>query len=297
GLAGALLGDAIAANLFMLGYAWQRGLVPLGEDSILKAIELNGAAVQANLQAFRWGRRAAFDAAAVAGLAHPPKPRPAPVTLDELVARRTRSLAEYQDEAYAQRYAALVGRVRAAEHAKGLKGLAETVARSLFKLMAIKDEYEVARLYADGSFEKALRERFDGDVRLEFHLAPPLLARTDPLTGHLRKGVYGPWMMIAFRLLARLRRLRGTIFDPFGHSAERRLERRLLGEYEGVIEELLRGVSLDTLGLAIEIAALPQRMRGFGHVKAANVAQAKAREAELLAAFRAPAAPRRQAAE
>ncbi|MBW7852590.1 MAG: indolepyruvate ferredoxin oxidoreductase family protein [Rhodospirillales bacterium] len=294
GLATALMGDSIATNLFMVGFAWQKGLIPVSAAALERAIELNAVAVAANKQAFRWGRRAAHDLAAVQAIATPaaavPEDQRVSQSLDEAIERRAGFLAAYQDGPYAARYRAAVERVRAAEagKARGLSGLADAVARGLFKLMAYKDEYEVARLYTDGTFKAALGEAFEGDVKLKFHLAPPLLAKRDPHTGHLKKRVFGAWMLPAFRALAKLKGLRGTAFDPFGYGQERRMERRLIAEYEAVVAELLAGLSHDNHALAVEIAELPRKMRGFGHVKAKNVAEAKAREAELLAAFRAP---------
>jgi len=297
-LATALMGDSIATNMFMLGYAYQKGLVPLSGEAIERAIELNGVAVDANMQSFVWGRRAAVDLAmvekaATAGSDAPAERAPAR-TLDEIVARRVELLTAYQDAAYAKRYEDLVRRVAAveAERAKGRQGLAEAVARNYYKLLAYKDEYEVARLYTDGTFERKLRESFDGDVTLKFHLAPPLFARRDPETGELKKGTYGPWMFKAMRRLAALKRLRGTALDIFGHTAERRRERALIGEYEAVIEELLAGLGQDNHALAVEIAEVPDHIRGYGHVKERHLAEAKAHEGQLLRAFRQPAAPK-----
>ncbi|BBK41237.1 indolepyruvate ferredoxin oxidoreductase [Allostella vacuolata] len=292
-IATALLGDSIAANLFMLGFAYQMGLVPVSGEAIERAIELNGVAIEFNRQAFRWGRKAAHDPAAVERLAMPPAAtaRPAPAeTLEEIVAVRREQLTAYQDAAYAERYAALVARVQAAEasRAKGLTGLAEAVARNYYKLLAYKDEYEVARLYSDGAFRRRLEEQFEGDFKLRFHLAPPLLAARDE-AGHLKKTAFGPWMMSAFGLLARLRFLRGGVFDPFGRTEERRTERRLIGEYEAAIEQVLAGLGHDNHRLAVDIASIPDRIRGYGHVKEANLKAAKRSEAMLLAAFREPA--------
>ena len=299
-LAVALLGDSIASNLFMVGFAFQKGLLPVGEEAILRAVELNGVAVEFNKHAFLWGRRAAFDGEAVRRIATPESAEPAAATpsLDDIVARRSRELTAYQDAAYARRYADLVERVRAAEaeKAKGMHGLAEAVARFYFKLLAYKDEYEVARLFADGSFLEGLRRRFDGNFRLSFHLAPPLLARRDPRTGVPEKREYGSWMMSAFKLLARLKGLRGTPFDIFGYTDERRTERRLIAEYEATVEALLSGLSADNHALASEIAALPEGIRGFGHVKERTIAAAETRRAELMAALRSPEA-RQTAAE
>lgn len=290
-LAVRLMGDGIAANLFMVGYAWQKGLVPLSREAIDRALELNGVAVGFNRDAFLWGRRAAHDPGAVEAVvrAAAPERRPVPRTLDEVVGHRAGHLAGYQDEAYAERYRRIVAEVREAERrrAPGTGGLAEAVAHNLAKLMAYKDEYEVARLYTDGAFLKQLAGEFGGWGRLEVHLAPPLFAKRDPVTGHLKKRAYGPWMLRAFGLLARLKRLRGTPLDPFGYTAERRTERRLVGDYEALLDDLAARLTPDNHGLAVELARIPEAIRGFGHVKEANLAAAKAREAELLAAFRA----------
>ena len=296
-LATALLGDSIATNLFMLGYAFQRGLIPISEAAILKAIELNGVSIEMNQGAFLWGRRAAHDLAAVETAAAPRAVLPAKQisrSLDEIIERRAAALTAYQDAAYAARYRALVERVREAEaaKAKGMSGLAEAVARYYHKLLAYKDEYEVARLYTDGSFMAALNERFEGEFRLEFHLAPPLTAPRDPETGELKKRAYGRWVFAAFKLLASLKGLRGTWLDPFGHTPDRRRERALIGEYEQVVEELIAKLNHDNHALAVEIASIPEHIRGYGHVKERHLAEAKAHEAELLAAFRAPPSQR-----
>lgn len=291
-----LIGDSIGANMFLLGFAWQQGLVPVGREAIEAAIELNGVAVPFNLDAFLWGRRAAHDLAAVEKLAGADDAPPA-FDLDGFVARRKADLTGYQNAALAGRYAALVDEVRAAE-AKlgGGEALTEAVARGYFKLLAYKDEYEVARLYAENDFLKRVHERFQGDFRLHVHLAPPLLSRPDPATGRIEKREYGPWMLRAFAALAKLRFLRGSPLDPFGYTAERRMERRLIGEYETVIRELLAHLSADNREVAVELARLPLAMRGFGHVKERNVETAKRREAELLATLRSPT-PERAAAE
>ncbi|HVI59601.1 MAG TPA: indolepyruvate ferredoxin oxidoreductase family protein [Luteimonas sp.] len=351
-VATALMGDAIATNLFMLGHAWQQGLVPLSFESLMRAVELNGAAVEMNKTAFAWGRLAAIDPDAVfeaAGLvrnaptaaestprdlqALPPgewestewgatsAPRAARAedelrhvpahggdnvaflplddarlsrSLDELVARRTAFLADYQDAAYARRYGDFVARVRAAEQARapGSTDLSEAVARYFFKLMAYKDEYEVARLYTSGDFRRKLEQQFDGDfgkIRrgLRFHLAPPLLARRNA-KGELLKQEYGAWVFTAFKLLAKLRRLRGGPLDVFGYTAERKTERRLIDAYEATIAGLLDALDAGNAGLAAEIASIPEHIRGYGHVKEAHLHKANAREAELLAQWRNP---------
>jgi indolepyruvate ferredoxin oxidoreductase len=293
GLATAILGDSIATNLFMLGYAWQKGLVPLSLDALMRAIELNGVAVETSKRTFAWGRLAAHNIAAVQTAAKPTLrvEKPAARMLPEIVAKRVELLTAYQDKAYAERYAKFVERVASIEkeRARGRSGLAEAVAKSLYKLMAYKDEYEVARLYTDGAFLKKLSSQFEGDYTISFHLAPPLFADRDPDSGQLKKREYGSWMMSAFRVLASLRRLRGTAFDVFGYTEERKMERRLIAEYEATIDSLLATLDANNHGLAVQIANVPETMRGFGHIKEKNVVAAKAREASLLAAYRNPA--------
>ncbi|MGV8959727.1 MAG: indolepyruvate ferredoxin oxidoreductase family protein [Stenotrophomonas sp.] len=350
-LATALLGDAIASNLFILGFAWQQGLVPISFEALMRAVELNGAAIEMNQQAFAWGRLAAIDPQAVqqaAGLVHnthtvaertpgalhnlPPgdwegnewgataAPRnpgnepevrglpasdPQPATtafaalddahlsrsLDELIARRSAFLTDYQDASYATRYRSLVDTVRQAEQrlAPGSTALTEAVSRYFFKLMAYKDEYEVARLYTSGDFRKQVEQQFEGDYQIRFHLAPPLLAKRDA-QGRLQKKEYGPWMFKAFGLLAKLKFLRGGTFDVFGRSEERRSERQLIGDYEQTVQELLATLDGDRLALAVEIASIPEHIRGYGHVKEKHLHAAKAREAALLATWRNPKA-------
>ena len=217
--------------------------------------------------------------------------KPPARTLKEIVAKRVELLTAYQDAAYAERYRALVDKVAKAEKDKapGRKGLAEAVAKSLYKLMAYKDEYEVARLYSDGEFLKKVSAQFEGDYKISFHLAPPLFSDRDPETGQLKKSEFGSWMMPAFRFLASLKKLRGTRLDIFGYTEERRMERRLIGEYEATVDALLATLGQDNHAMALQIAALPETMRGFGHIKEKNVKAAKEREASLLAAYRSPA--------
>jgi indolepyruvate ferredoxin oxidoreductase len=286
-LATALLGDAIYTNPLMLGYAWQRGWLPLGKASLLRAMELNGVQVRNNQTAFEWGRRAAHDLAAVQALTTSAQviqwvKRP---SLDETIAKRVEFLTAYQHAGYARRYAAFVERVRAVEAPLKSTRLTEAVARYLFKLMAYKDEYEVARLHADPAFHARLAAQFDGDIKLGYYLAPPLLAKKNA-QGELQKRPYGPWMLGAFRLLAKLKRLRGTAFDPFGHTAERREERALIAEYRATIDELLAGLTAANIAQAAEIARLPEEIRGYGHVKARHLAALRPRWAALLAAWR-----------
>jgi indolepyruvate ferredoxin oxidoreductase len=302
-IATALLGDSIAANMFMLGFAWQSGAVPLPRQAIEQAIELNGVEVAMNKAAFGWGRRAAVEPAAVAAIADRNRGgrREAEIspTLDSLIERRVEFLTAYQDSGYAARYAALVAGVREAEAriAPGKTGLGEAVAVNLFRLMAIKDEYEVARLFTDGSFWRQLRREFSGWDKLEFHLAPPLLAKRDPFTGRLQKKSYGPWMMRAFRLLASAKRLRGTRFDLFGRSAERRTERKLLAEYEATIETILKDLSADRHERAVVLALWPEGVRGFGHVKAPTIERARAEAAARQEIFLSAAPSVAEAAE
>ncbi|HET7260243.1 MAG TPA: indolepyruvate ferredoxin oxidoreductase family protein [Casimicrobiaceae bacterium] len=297
-LATGLMGDSIATNLFMVGYAWQRGLLPLTEASILRAIELNGAAVDANVESFRWGRLAAVDPGRVAAAAIPmevPDSQRLSSTLDEAIERRRAFLTDYQDAKYAARYTDFVARVRAAEAAKepGATDLTEAVARNYFKLLAVKDEYEVARLYAETDFLDRVAAQFEGDYRLRFHLAPPTLNHADAATGEAKKSEYGPWMMPAFRVLAKLRRLRGGPLDFFGRTAERRQERALAAGYAQRIDELLAHLSPRNYSIAVEIASVPEAIRGYGHVKERHLAEARKHEEELVARFTAttPAAP------
>ncbi|MCR6495114.1 indolepyruvate ferredoxin oxidoreductase family protein [Thermomonas sp. S9] len=340
-LATALLGDAIAANLFMLGYAWQQGLVPLSLDALMRAIELNGAAVEMNKTAFAWGRLAAVDLDAVieaAGIvrnvptaaeatphtlpllgatandagesgltpfaadlrsgdelrhvpaSHAGEPAFGPLddarlsrSLDEIIARRVAFLTDYQSARYARRYADFVAQVRAVEASRvpGSTDLSEAVARYFFKLMAYKDEYEVARLYTSGEFQRRIEQQFEGDYRLHVHLAPPLLASRNA-QGRLQKREYGPWVFTAFRVLARLRVLRGTPLDVFGYTAERRTERALIDDYQRTVAGLLETLDAGNVGLAAEIASIPEHIRGYGHVKDAHLHQARTRQAELL---------------
>ncbi len=308
-LAVKLLGDSIGANLFMLGYAWQKGWVPLSHDALMRAVELNGAAIEMNKAAFNWGRMAAYDIARVREAAGSSLPPPAgegaeggrgqsalddtaiSTTLDERIARRVAFLTDYQNAAYAAKYETLVDKVRATEQTKvaGSTALAEAVARYAFKLMAYKDEYEVARLYTSGDFEKRIREQFDGDFKLHFHLAPPLLAHRDS-EGKLRKGEYGSWVFGAFKLLAKLRFLRGGAFDIFGKTAERKSERALIDEYFATVDELLAKLDRGNLALAVDIASVPEHIRGYGHIKHAHLEKAQARREQLIAAWRNPQA-------
>jgi indolepyruvate ferredoxin oxidoreductase len=287
GMATALLGDAIAVNLFMLGYCFQKGLIPLSLDALRRAVELNGVSVKQSLATFDWGRRAAADWNSVMEIARPAlrETKALPDDLASLVRRRAADLENYQNAAYAARYRSLVTEVIAAE-GPGSDRLARTVAQNFYKLMAYKDEYEVARLFTDGRFEAQLSRQFEGDFKLRFNLAPPLLAGRDAATGHLNKRTYGAWMLGVFRLLARLKFVRGTPFDIFGYTAERRTERGLIGEYETTIRTLLPELTAQNRAVAVDIAALPEKIRGYGHIKEASLARAKAERSALLARYR-----------
>jgi indolepyruvate ferredoxin oxidoreductase len=284
-LAEEFLGDTVTANILAMGYAWQRGLIPIGLPAMQRAIELNGVAVESNLLSFALGRMAAGNPAALRDEVVTP---PEDATLAGLLARGVAHLTGYQNAAWAQRFEAAVRRVERAESAcaghDATLPLARAVARSLMKLMSYKDEYEVARLYTDGSFQRQLADQFEGDVKLEFHMAPPLIAR--PKNGQPPKKIaLGAWMLPLMKLLARGKALRGSVFDVFGHTEERRMERELVTQFERRIDELAAQLSADNVAVATQIAALPLSMRGYGHVKIANVALARVREAELLHRF------------
>jgi len=283
-IANALMGDAIATNMFMLGYAYQKGWVPLAAASLERAIELNGVAVDFNKQSFVWGRRAAVDLERVRRIA-----RPAEVVaigehfsrnLDEVVERRVKMLTDYQNAAYAAKYKNLVDKIRATD-----EKLAEAVARNYAKLLAYKDEYEVARLHADGEFERKIDAMFEGDYRVVYHLAPPLLARKDPRTGEPRKIEFGPWVLPLFKVLKSLRGLRGTALDVFGYTEERRTERALIAEYEETVDRVLAGLTAHNHAIALELLSLPEEIRGFGHIKMASVVAARKKREALLARF------------
>jgi indolepyruvate ferredoxin oxidoreductase len=291
-IATTLLGNSIAANMFMLGFAYQLGYVPLSASSLERAIELNGEAVAMNQSAFAWGRKTAADPksleALMAPLRQPSAPRLLSASLDEVIDRRATFLTAYQNASLADRYRRLCERAKTAEASRtpGKNGFAEAVAHSLFKVVAIKDEYEVARLFSDGSFAKQLAATFEGDWRLEFHLAPPFLGKKDPSSGMPSKSTFGPWMMKAFRVLAALRGLRGTLLDPFSYSRERKAERQLMADYMALIEELAASLRLDNHATAVALAELPKKIRGFGYVKDRQMTAAKAEEVELLRRFR-----------
>ncbi|GAB2900109.1 indolepyruvate ferredoxin oxidoreductase family protein [Microbulbifer echini] len=286
------LGDTLAANIFMLGFAWQKGLLPLSEESLLQAIKLNGVAVEANQQGFAAGRLAAADRKVLNRLlAHDRKPAALPQGLEEVVAHRIEHLTGYQNEQLARHYQGLVDKVKTAETLRvpGGQALAEVVARNYAKLLAYKDEYEVARLYTDGRFTQSLKENFSGDFELEFNLAPPLLARFDKVLGRPRKMKFGGWMFKAFSLLAKLKFLRGTALDIFGYTAERRMERALITEYEQLVNKVVSGLNEQNHQAAIELLSYPETIKGYGHIKEANVLEAKQQREQALSLFENPA--------
>jgi indolepyruvate ferredoxin oxidoreductase len=294
GISELVLGDTVNANVFLLGFAFQKGFIPLRLQSLDRALELNQVSLEENRRAFIWGRLVASDAKVLEELVAAQSPRAIPRTLDAIVEHRAAHLARYQDAAYAARYRALVERVRRAEQplcGNGPLALSEAVARVYAQLLAYKDEYEVARLYTDGSFRKQLESQFEGDYRVEYQLAPPLFARRDPETGRLRKHGYGRWIVPGFRLLAALRSLRGTPLDVFGYLPERRRERAWIARYESAIEELLANLRSDNLSLARDIAALPEGVRGFDVVKDRNAEGVEKRLTSLLERFRAARTP------
>jgi indolepyruvate ferredoxin oxidoreductase len=295
-LATALLGDAIAANLLLLGVAAQLGKLPVGLAALDRAIELNGRQVAMNRRALAWGRLLAHDPEAVEKIARPllrgAAGTPLSTTLAEIVAHRTELLTAYQSRDYAHRYRDLVARVMDREKAAtGTDALARAVARSYAKLLAYKDEYEVARLYTDGSFAAQIAREFEGDPKLQLHLSPQFLpafiAPRDPETGHVRKWRIPLGLILPFFRVLRLgKRLRGTPLDPFGWTRHRRWERRQIAEYEATVAELLDGLTAESLPLAVELASLPEHVRGFDDVKERQAEAARVKHAELLAAFR-----------
>jgi indolepyruvate ferredoxin oxidoreductase len=283
-----LLGDSIYTNPLMLGYAWQKGRVPLTHAALMRAIELNGVQVDNNKAAFEWGRRCAHDLLSVQALYKAQqviqivrKP-----SLEETVKTRVDFLTGYQNAAYAASYSAFVERVKAAESVLGGgHSLTEAVARYLFKLMAYKDEYEVARLHTDRAFTDKIAAMFEGDYKLVHHLAPPSIAKKND-RGELIKQPFGPWMRSAFGWLAKMKGLRGTAFDPFGRTEERKMERALIDEYKASIEELVKTLNVGNRALAAEIARIPEEIRGYGHVKERHVKAARAKWQGLMQRWR-----------
>ena len=283
-----MLGDSIYTNPLMLGYAWQKGRIPLTRASLMRAMELNGVQIDNNKAAFEWGRRCAYKLAEVQALFQAgqviefvKKP-----SLPEMLHKRVEFLTGYQNAAYAAEFSAFVDKVKAAEAKLGTTTrLSETVARYLFKLMAYKDEYEVARLHTDAAFTSKIENMFEGDFKIVHHLAPPATAKKNA-KGELIKKSYGPWMHKAFGVLAKFKGLRGTAFDPFGKTEERKMERALIQEYRASIDEVLKGLNARNLPLAIDIARIPEDIRGYGHVKERHLTAARAKWQGLLAQWR-----------
>lgn len=286
-VATALLGDSIGSNLFVLGFAWQRGLVPVSAQALDEAIELNGVAVEFNKQAFLWGRRCADQPEKVMGLIAADESEPSPASLSEILHDRKNRLIRYQNEAYAIAYADQLEIIRAVDpRAEQANSIAEIAASHLYKLMTYKDEYEVGRLYSDGEFLEKLQQQFEGNFELRFNMAPPLFSKRDPHTGHLIKREFGPWMMKSFQLLSKLRCLRGTALDLFGYTQERKQERADIGEYTELLAVLMAGLTQENYEVARQLADLPAQLRGFGHVKDQNRARLARRKQALLAQFR-----------
>lgn len=298
-LAAALLGNTIGANMILVGFALQRGLLPVGLDAIERAIELNAVAVDFNKKALLIGRMAAADPARLSRYSSHGVGEPAPEnppSLESIIELRRAFLTDYQNAMLAERYDELVSKVakREGEVDSSSNDLMEAVARYYFKLLAYKDEYEVARLHSDGRLEKMLEQSFEGDFKIQFSLAPPLLARPDKVTGEPEKRSFGPWVLKVFRLLARMKFLRGTVLDPFGYTAERKMERQLIADYEKQIAEMLPLLTTDNLATAVELASLPEQIRGYGPVKERSIKATARRQEALLSAFHAE--PAKQAA-
>lgn len=287
-LAKVLLGDTIGSNLLLVGYAWQKGLLPLTEASLMRAIELNDVAIDWNKQAFRWGRYAAIDMKAVTTLMLPELTSNKPMSTEELIMDFERELVAYQSEKYAARYRSTVDTALAAEKTINPDStvLTEAIAHNAYKLMAYKDEYEVARLYSDKAFIKNLHDTFEGNFKLQFHLAPPLISPRDKDSGNLQKITFGSWMLKTFSILAKFKFLRGTVWDIMGKSAARKAERKLVLDYEAWVRTLATKINARNFDLAVEIASIPKSIRGYGHVKEKNMTSANKHRDLLMKRWR-----------
>jgi indolepyruvate ferredoxin oxidoreductase len=285
-----LMGDSIYTNPMLLGYAWQKGWIPLSLDALTRAIELNAVAVDNNKTAFAWGRRAAHDVLSVERLFAPaqviamPESRQARDSIDALVAKRVEFLTAYQNADYAKTYEAYVRKVEHAESSLGKTLLTQNVARYLFKLMAYKDEYEVARLHTDTAFLNKVNAMFEGDFKINYNLAPPMISKKNA-KGELQKQKFGPWMLTGFKVLAKLKGLRGTALDVFGKTEERQMERALIGEYTTAMDTLLESLNASNHAVAVDVARIPELIKGFGHVKERNVKTARLQWAGLMKDF------------
>ncbi|NKD84981.1 indolepyruvate ferredoxin oxidoreductase family protein [Haematospirillum jordaniae] len=290
-LATTLMGDSLATNLFLIGYAWQKGLIPLSRESIMRAIELNGVRPEFNRMAFTWGRHTAVAPEQVADIAFPdkvPAHHNSSETLDDIISRRSVFLESWQDRRWANHYETSIKELRRAEEKlrNNSTALTAAAARSLFKLMSYKDEYEVARLYSDSSFMSNLKAQFEGKLKLTFYLAPPLLARRNRKTGHLEKSAFGGWVLPVMRILARIRTIRGSCIDPFGYTAERKMQRQLITDFQALLSEIALNLDIENLDTAVKLASLPLTMRGYGHVLEDNVRKAYQKQDQLLTEFR-----------
>ncbi|MDG1995339.1 MAG: indolepyruvate ferredoxin oxidoreductase family protein [Emcibacteraceae bacterium] len=287
GLATILLGDGIATNMFMMGYAWQKGLIPLSFTAIEKAIELNGVAIDQNKMTFACGRMAAHDMSTLQSFVKPYINSSIGDGISEtpyqLIRKRISSLKDYQDQAYSDKYSSLLKKVKTKDHGK----IYEAVAKSYYKLLAIKDEYEVARLYTNGDFLKKLNAQFDGDFKLKFHMAPPIFEKKNA-DGDVAKREFGPWMMTALKVIAKFKFLRGTVFDVFGYSAERKMERALITDYEKMVDKVLDKLNETNYQLCLEILEMPMSYKGYGHVKENNVNKTTEKLSQLLKMLNEP---------
>ena len=287
-IATAMFGDSIASNMFITGYALQKGFIPVLPESMEEAIKLNNIAINMNLSAFRWGRMAAYDYNYVEKEASPfmnnAEIDKDEYGLKEIMKDRSDFLQNYQNKQYSNLYLDFVNKTIKQENKieKGKEDLSIAVAKYLYKLMAYKDEYEVARLYTNGEFKEKLYKAFEGDLKLKFHVAPPLFSPKDPNTGKLKKITLGSWILPVFKTLSKFKFLRGTLLDPFGKTKERKMERFLINQYINDINKILNELDAKNLFLAVQIASIPEMIRGYGHVKEENMIKAEIKRKELL---------------
>jgi len=287
-IATAMFGDSIGSNMFITGYALQKGLIPVLPESMEEAIKLNNIAVDMNISAFRWGRMAAYDYSYVEKEAAPFMNN---IEIDkdeyginDIISDRTSFLENYQNKQYSDSYLAYVNKTIKRENTleKDKEDLSIAVAKYLYKLMAYKDEYEVARLYTNGEFKEKLNNAFEGKLKLKFHVAPPLFSPKDPNTGKLKKITIGAWILPIFKILSKFKFLRGTLLDPFGKTKERKMERFLINQYKNDLDKILNELNSKNISLAVQIASIPEMIRGYGHVKEENIKKAERKREELL---------------